>query len=234
LSPEVTKKTYSIFGTADPRDLPSYTYAQASRILRIPAVTLRAWVAGTTYSGGVFDPVIRRPNPEDSRLSFANLVEAHVLRSLRTRHGVPMNKVREALAFAEQQCGIERLLTRKELKATPGRIFFDEYGKLTELSKGGQLGLREVWKAHLELLVHDVAGFPIRLFPWTTAERGFRKSIVVDPLVSFGNPITVKRAISTAVLADRFDAGEPLASLARDYSLTETEVQDAIVYERAA
>ena len=68
-------RTPSIYVNRDPRTIPTYTYAQASRIINVPAATLRAWVAGTTYSGGTFEPVINPPDPKDIRLSFLNLIE---------------------------------------------------------------------------------------------------------------------------------------------------------------
>jgi hypothetical protein len=36
-------------------------------------------------------------------LSFSNLIEAHVLRSLRTEHGVSVKALRSALAYAENR-----------------------------------------------------------------------------------------------------------------------------------
>ena len=41
-------------------------------------------------------------------ISFNNLVEAHVLRALRTRDGVRMTAVRKAIDYAEKELGIKR------------------------------------------------------------------------------------------------------------------------------
>ena len=40
--------------------------------------------------------------------------------------------------------------------------------------------------------------------------------------------------MSTGVIADRIDAGESPANLAEDYNLSVAEIEEAIVYERAA
>ena len=40
--------------------------------------------------------------------------------------------------------------------------------------------------------------------------------------------------ISTAALVDRFDAGEDLRTLARDYRLDIAQIEDAVLYEWAA
>jgi len=63
---------------------PIYPVVDAARYLRIPSGTLQAWLRGRTYQtkdGQQFSkPLIQRPSPDFSQLSFTNLVEAHVLR----------------------------------------------------------------------------------------------------------------------------------------------------------
>ena len=106
-----------------PRDKPRYTLAQAARYLKIAPATLRSWVRGREYprasGAGRSEPLIRAAD----RLSFANLIEAHVLRALRVNHRVTMAAVREALAYAEREFRIERLLLSRELLAIPGNVF---------------------------------------------------------------------------------------------------------------
>lgn len=226
----MTKRTVS-----DIREAPAYTFAEASRYLQLPAPTVRVWVVGLDSARQRFRPLIRRPDPRDKRISFNNLVEIHVLRALRTRQAISMPDVRSALHFAEEQCGIDRLLIHKDLMAGAGQVFLDKYTELLSLSKGGQLVLRAALHAHLERVVYDPDGIPIRLYPWSPIpSEAPRRSVVLDPRVGFGRPVTEHRRISTAVLASRFDAGEPVEGLAADYGLTADEVEDAIQFERAA
>jgi uncharacterized protein (DUF433 family) len=227
-------------GNGDPRELATYTVAEAARLVRIPVATLRSWTFGRRYAtvdGERFSPrLIEPPLDPQNRLSFLNLIETHVLRSLRTRHGVSMSDVRKALNFAQDRYGIDRLLIRRELKAAPGRLFFEEYASLVELPRGGQLALREVFDAHLERVVHDARDrLPARFFPWFPIEgQEAKKAVVVDARVAFGNPVTARRSIRTSVIADRFEAGEAVADLARDYGLENAEIKDAIRFEQAA
>src|SRR3990172_10302823 len=76
----------------DLRNQPAYALAEAARYLKLPAATLRSWVAGRPYPKaegvGRFQPLIHPPRKQPPLLSFWNLIEAHVLRSLRTDHGV--------------------------------------------------------------------------------------------------------------------------------------------------
>lgn len=225
---------------SDPRDLPTYTVADAARILRMPSATLRSWLFGREYEtlegAQKFGRLIEPPTDAYGRLSFTNLIEAHVLRALRTKHGVPMRAVRRALDFAQRECDIDRLLIHEQLKAAPGRLFLDEYGALVELPPGGQLALRQVFEAHLERVLFDARDhLPIRLFPWFPIEsERAKRTIALDPRVSFGDPVTNRRGIRTAIIAARFESGETIPELAADYDLKDAEIEDAILFERAA
>jgi len=225
---------------ADPRDLPTHTVADAARILRMPAATLRTWLFGRDYEteNGArrFTRLIEPPSDPHGRLSFTNLIEAHVLRALRTKHGVPMHAVRRALDYAQRECAIDRLLIHEQLKAAPGRLFLDEYGTLIELPQGGQLALRQHFEAHLERVLFDARDhLPVRLFPWFPIERDrAKKTIALDPRVSFGDPVTNRRGIRTSIIAARFESGETIQELAADYDLKDAEIEDAILFERAA
>ena len=80
-------------------DAPAYVVADAARYLRLPAATLRSWVVGRQYptaeGGGQFHPLIRPASKHPTLLSFSNLIEAHVLRSLREQHAVSVKALRE-------------------------------------------------------------------------------------------------------------------------------------------
>lgn len=168
-------------------------------------------------------------------LSFWNLVEGHVLRALRTDHGVSVQAVRQAVAFAEREFRIERLLLSEELLAGAGRVFLDRYGELIDITASGQLAMREVMEAHLKRIEWDDWKYPVRLYPFSNAGVSHdQRSIAIDPLVAFGRPVIVSRGITTAVIAERLDAGESVEEIAADYGLKPHDVTQAIVYEHAA
>ena len=171
---------------------------------------------------------------DPATLSFSNLIEAHVLRSLRTEHGVPLVAVRQALAYAQRELKIDQLLLREELCTAGGELFLDRYGKLTNLSASGQLAMRMVFDAHLKRVEWGKLRFRVRLYPFLVSESVDAKPIVIDPLISFGRPVVSKAFISTRSIVDRIDAGENVEDVARDYDLTREVVEEAIVYERAA
>jgi uncharacterized protein (DUF433 family) len=224
--------------TIDRRERPAYTLAEAARYVKLPVATLRSWVVGRHYPTAAgrerFHPLIKPAQVKPPVLSFWNLVEAHVLRSLRTEHGVAIRELRSALTFAERTLGLRRLLLNKALRTQAGELFLERYGELIHLSASGQLMMRRVLEEHLRRVEWDDSAFPIRLYPFVTTTSVSIDSIAIDPGIAFGRPVLRRTSISTAVIADRIDAGESVAALAGDYGLSEDEIEQAVLYERAA
>ncbi len=224
--------------TIDPRDQPAYGLAEAARYLKLPPATLRAWTFGrhypTSQGAGQFRPIIRPASSRPPLLSFTNLIEAHVLRALRTEHGVSVQAVRDAVRFAEGKLNIDRLLLRPELCAEAGRMFLDRYGELINLSNSGQLAMRQVLNTHLKR-VDWQDKFPIRLHPFVMGDAiDADMPIAIDPRIAFGRPIVTSRGVSTAAIVGRIDAGESVSEVAADYDLSQEDVEHAVLYERAA
>ena len=221
------------------RDVPAYLLAEAARYVRLPVATLRSWTLGRQYPTAQgradFPPLIRPASRKPPALSFSNLIEAHVLRSLRTDHGVPVKELRRALSYAEKSLRIDRLLLRPELRAEAGRVFLDRYGELIELTASGQLAMRRLFDEHLKRIEWDSSRFPVRLFPFLSASApSAERPIVIDPRIAFGRPIVASRGITTLTIAERVDAGESVDDIATDYDLARSDIEEAVVYERAA
>lgn len=219
------------------RDRPAYTIAEAARYVRVPLATLRAWVAGRPYrtAGGPrrFEPLIATPD-RGSSLSFSNLIEAHVLKALRGEHGVQMRAVRQAIQYAEQTLAVTRLLLRPELMTTGGDLVIEHYGELLNLTNSGQMAIKTVLHAYVRRIDRDPMGFPVRLHPIVDADRDGIRHIALDPRLAFGRPILVGSGVSTAAIAARIDAGESVGEIAEDYGIHAREIEEAVVYERAA
>jgi uncharacterized protein (DUF433 family) len=220
------------------RDQPAYTLSEAARYLKLPSATLRSWTIGRSYPTAArtahFKPLIHAANDDPTQLSFYNLIEAHVLRSLRVDHGVGIKEVRDAIRYAENTLRIERLLLHKGLCAHAGEVFLDKYGELLNLSASGQLAMRRMLAEHLKRVEWDQRSFPIRLYPFLSGESASDKPIAIDPSIAFGRPIVLRAGISTHAIAERLDAGESVGELAEDYGLTGAEIEEAALYERAA
>jgi uncharacterized protein (DUF433 family) len=221
-------KTY---GDQSPNDFPMYGIRDASRYLKIPTATLRSWFAGTNQ--GKFLPVLSPASLPPVKLSFNNLAEAFVLHNLRTEHGVQLSKVRQAIAEAEREIGINRLLLRRDLKTHAGRILIEKFGEYLTLGQSGQYTMKVMLDAVLERFIWEDPNFPSTLFPYLLPGNS-KKVIALNPRKSFGAPYLASRGITTAIIVSRFDAGESISSLAKDYKVEEEEISAAIVYEQAA
>jgi uncharacterized protein (DUF433 family) len=220
----------------DPRLVPAYTVAQASRYLRIPVPTVRSWVSGRSYPRAAgkarFEPVIATSAGEKARISFRNLIELAALRALRTEHGFKLSAVRQALNYARRELRVEDLLASRDLYAKPGELFLQRYGQLINLSRAGQLGIHAVLQGLLKRIEWD-KDLAIRFFP-PLPNRPESRTVMLDPTVSFGRPVVARVGVSTSVIVDRVNAGESPETLASDYGTTTEEILDALAYERAA
>ncbi|HTO80590.1 MAG TPA: DUF433 domain-containing protein [Methylomirabilota bacterium] len=216
------------------RQTPAYPFIEAAHYLNLPVSTLRAWCLGQgyVYKGRHkrFKPLIRLDGKIGEGLSFLNLVEAHVLAAIRRTHGVPLPKVRSALQFVSKTLDIDRPLAHADFQTNGVDLFVDALGRMLNVSGEGQFEIAEFLRAHLERIERDTAGLPIKLFPFTRSAAAAKAPtpIEIDPRVAFGRPALKGRGVPTAVLADRFKAGDTLKELADDYGVETGEIEEAI------
>jgi uncharacterized protein (DUF433 family) len=225
-----------LYGGEDPRNLPRYSYPEAARATGVPATTIAAWVRGQQYSTkdgkAFFSPVIDRPG--DGRLSFYNLIEAHVLRSLRTRHAVKLQHVREAAAIAEEKYKIPKLLLSEQLRFSAGELFLEQYGRIVQLKPAEQLYLQDMLSSYLDRIDFGEGGMPRDFSPLERVTQSGRKLILVSPVIAIGRPIVRRVGVTTSAIAERINAGESEEAVMEDYGLEPAELKEALAYESAA
>jgi len=215
-----------VWDFADPRDIPAYTIPEAAHYLCIPKATLRAWVLGQRGRHD-FKHVIDLSHPESHLLSFYNLAEAHVLRSLRTKHEIQLPRIRKALQFVKKRFGWKRPLIQQEFKTDGLHLFVERLEQVVVASAEGQLVLRDIM-LHLERIEWE-DNVAARLYPFTrTDPQNAPKSVIIDPRHSFGRPILRDARIATAIIAERYKAGESVQALADDYGCSNLDVEEGI------
>jgi uncharacterized protein (DUF433 family) len=219
-------------------NMPAYPMGEAARYLRVSAATLRSWFVGRPYptarGTSRFEPLLKPARIDPATLSFSNLIEAHVLRSLRTEYGVPLAAVRQALAYAERELKIDQLLLREELRTAGGALFLERYGELVNLSASGQLAVRRLFEAHLARVEWGKLRSAVRLYPFVFGEAIDAKPIVIDPTIAFGRPVVDRVFVTTRSILERIDAGESIDDVAVDYEVSVEAVEEAVLFERAA
>jgi uncharacterized protein (DUF433 family) len=219
----------------DPRELPAYRIPEAAHYLRIPVTTLRAWVLGQDYDTAAgrhrhFAPVIRLPSQTPPRLSFINLVEAHVLDAIRRQHEVPLQKVRQALRYLRRIIPSSAYpLADQHLETDGFDLFIEHVGQLLVITREGQLAMKQVLGGYLQRIERDAEGIAARLYPFTRKRDLLEpRLIVIDPRIAFGRPVIAGSGIPTAVVAERYKAGESMDELADDYGRARLEIEEAI------
>lgn len=213
---------------------PAYPFAEAAHYLNIPLSTLRAWCLGQGYRAGGktrrFQPLLRLDADDRRALSFLNLVEAHVLAAIRRQHHVPLPKVRQALAYVSRKLNTHRPLAEADFQTDGVDLFLEKLGSLINVTREGQTEMADVIRDHLKRIERDTQGIPVRLFLFTRKDdsRDQPSPVVVDPRVAFGRPVLAGRSVPTAVLADRFKAGDSLTQLAEDYDTSPQSIEEAL------
>ncbi|MCZ6547313.1 MAG: DUF433 domain-containing protein [Deltaproteobacteria bacterium] len=215
------------------RDIPAYGLSEASHYLGIPKATLRSWVLGRHYpietGKQFFRPIIELPDKEKPLLSFVNLVESHVLEAIRQRHGIKFWRVRGAVEYIERHLDSRHPLVEQRFVTDGADLFVEQFGRLVNISREGQLAIKELIQTYLRRIERDSAGFPIRLYPFTRERKPDEpKTIVIDPYISFGRPVLAGTGIATTIIAQRYKAGESIEELVEDYGRPTSDIQEAI------
>jgi uncharacterized protein (DUF433 family) len=216
---------------------PVYPVTDTARYLRIPVATLRSWLKGRSYptqqGQQAFDPLIQRPDPDRSQLSFTNLVEAHVLRIIRETHQVKLDKVRKALDYMSQEFGTDHPLVIKRFQTDGVDLFVDQMDRLVNVSRSGQLAMRETLKHLLNRVEWSEAGLANRFFPVLELipEPAQDKIISIDPAIRFGKPMITGTGIPTNIVVDLYNAGDSIEDIADEYDCSPLQVKTAIQFE---
>lgn len=216
------------------RRTPAYSFVEAAHYLNLPVSTLRSWFRGQDYKYNDetrrFQPIVRLDGKPGEGLSFLNLVEAHVLAAFRREHRIPLQKVRGALEYVERELGLERPLISARFETDGVDLLIRELERLVNISRKGQLEIEPVVRTFLKRIKRDPAGVPIKLYPFTrkAVSNGEPEPVEIDPRVAFGRPVLAGRSVPTAVLADRFKAGDSLTDLAQDHDTSPQAIEEAI------
>lgn len=227
---------HDVYGGQDPRAMPAYSIPEAAHYLQIPPSTLRSWTNGWRYptrSGEKRStPLITlsaAPERGPLLLSFVNVVEAHILDALRREHRITMPKVREALTYLEAQLPSKHPLADQKFETEGVDLFVEQYGRLINISQDGQLAMRNVLRVYLSRIERDATGVPVKLYLFTRSRQADEPKVVaIDPYVSFGRPVLVGTGIPTAIIAERYKAGESIQALTEDYERPSRDIEEAI------
>jgi uncharacterized protein (DUF433 family) len=209
-----------------------YTEAEAARLLRVAQSTLHYWLEGGTRRGKRYSPVIR-VEPRDTRdVTWAEFIEAGLLRQYRREHNVQMAELRTFIETLRGQFGVPYPLAHHKPFIAVGRQLVleaqDEAGLdpdycLVAVVRN-QLVLTSPSQSFVDRVTWDeeIAG---AWRPHNDPESPVR----MNPDQRFGKPAI--NGISTEVLWEHAEAGEAVDETAEAFGLAAHDVRWALAYE---
>ena len=224
----------------DPREIPIYSIPQAAQYLRLPKDRLRYWVKGrfseTKAEKRFFEPLIKLyhntfelwPQSKTTLLSFTNLVEAHVLIAIVKATRFDQKQLSAELDYINRHLSTPQLYAGIEFQIKGIALLFERFGqKLAAFDREQEA--RQILKTYFDRIVRDEAGLPIKFFPFTKLSGSDEpKTVMIDPRISFGRPVLAGTGIPTAMLAERYKAGDSIDELAEDYNCDRLQIEEGI------
>jgi uncharacterized protein (DUF433 family) len=225
----------------DPRAIPIYSIPQAAQYLRLRNDRLRDWVGGwfskTKADKRSFEPLIKLPHPNNfellpqsktTLLSFINLVEAHVLIAIFKATGFSRKQLSTALDYINDHLSTPQLYAGKEFERKVRNLLFERFGQKLAASDREQEA-KQILNTYFDRIVRDEAGLPLKLYPFTKLPGSDEpKTVMIDPRISFGRPVLAGTGIPTAILAERYKAGDSIDELAEDYNCNRLQIEEGI------
>ena len=217
-------------------DFPTYSVLEAANHLRVPKSTISYWAAPPNpYSPlTVVEPA---SDTLPTLLSFLNLAELHVLSTLRRKHKLKMQSIREAILYLSEEAESE--IEKRHPLLSPGlqtdgtSLFLEIYGRLTNVSFGGQLAMQRMLYVALSRISRDDYGLPIKIYPLARhySIDDAPTIVSIDPQRSWGRPVIDGTGLATQIIGERFNLGESIEDLVKDYDRPRREIEEAIRWE---
>lgn len=209
-----------------------YAESEAAAILRVPASTLHWWLEGGVRGGRQYLPVIR-PEPTGSRtVTWAEFIEAGLLRQYRRQLGVKLGELRRFIDLLRQRTGAPYPLAHFLPQVGVDRRLI--LALQTESQLPGELWLvvattdQLLWTPAAEAFIQRVDwehGLP---FAWRPHDD-LNSPVRCSPVIRFGRPAI--KGISTTAIAEHLDAGEDELDVAQQYGLDVDDVRWAQAFE---
>jgi hypothetical protein len=98
-----------------------FSEAEAARLLRVPQSTLHYWLDGGEYRSKTYKPVIRLKPRGARSVTWAEFVEAGLLREYRRTHRVPMAELRTFIDLLREELGVPYPLAHRKPFVGEGR-----------------------------------------------------------------------------------------------------------------
>jgi len=221
---------------APPLGIGYYTASEAARLIKVPPRRIQRWLEGyTSISSGrsyrsdaLWQAQLPRANGH-VELGFRDLMELRFVDAFE-KAGLSLKTIRKCLAVAREALGEARPFSTAKFRTDGRTIFLQAFTAADEPELLDLVKKQFAFHRIVEPTFKDIElirGVPNRWWPLAG-----RKTIVVDPARSFGQPIASASGIPTAVLAEAAIAEGSPAKAARIYEVPVDIVRDALRFEK--
>lgn len=201
-------------------ETPLLTARDAASHLQMPESTLDSWLANPRGGG----PLVHSVQPERRgwpRVTFAGVVEAHVLRSLRDL-GFRMSEIRNVAEMVREEFKDPFALATQRIASDDASLFVELIDR-SLVNQHRQAPIREVIDAHLRFIQWDDEGKPTQL---RLGQYPDRAEVVIDPRFAWGRPVMAESKVPVAAVVDLWVAGESMDTVAAEFDLSRDVVED--------
>ena len=214
-------------------DREMFSEAEAARLLRVAQSTLHWWLDGDQNRN--YRPVIRIEPTGGRSVTWAEFVEAGLLREYRRTHGVALSELRTVIDRLRDEYGSPYPLAHHRPFVGPGRQLLLEIQQETGLDAD----LCLVAVANDQFLLTPAAESFVQRVEWAEdiavkwrPHDDPRSPVRMAPDVRFGKPAI--KGISTEALWEHVESGEDLVEVAEAFDLDVDDVRWALAYETSA
>jgi uncharacterized protein (DUF433 family) len=200
-------------------EAPNYSIPETAHYLRLKQQEIRRWI----------DIDVVRTSGKG--LSFLNLLELHTLKGLRKGTGLPMQRIRMALAeFSAMENSTHPLLDPR-LETDGLHLFLHDGDAYFNLNRAGQMGLPQILSTYLKRIDRFESGEMI-FFPFIASEDVDEpRTVQIAPQIAFGRPVLANTGIAVDIIAGRFRARDTVSDLAAEYGVPASLIEEAIRLE---
>lgn len=217
----------------------AYTLTEAGHLLGVSPVTLKRWLFGYSYQH--HGPVTKQQplwtpqygaEQDEPLLGFRDVIEARVVAGLRSL-GIGLPTIRQCLLRASDIVQDTHPFSTRLFKSDGKKIFLEITDHIKKADQEPALidlkSRQRVFKAIVAPSFVDLS------FDAEVASRWWllpnKRTIVLDPQRSFGQPIAADSGVPTARLAQSVRAEGSIERVAKLFELKPQIVRDALRFE---
>lgn len=210
-----------------------FSEAEAARLLSVAQGTLHYWLEGGTKRGKTYAPVIRAVLRDARSVTWAEFVEAGLLREYRRELMVPMPELRAFIDKLRDGLGIPYPLAHARPYVGDRQLVWDaqiEVGLAPEFCLVAEVRDQLILTPLSESFFARVTWDEDIAAAWRP-HNDPDSPVRIDPEMRFGRPSV--HGISTETLWEHVEEGEDPAETAEAFAVTLADVRWALSYESA-